>query len=430
MRATSGRLGTAWLVTLAGLLAFLAACRSPAPASRVAPPEPSGAALFRAKCAGCHEPERALAATRSEAAWLTTINRMREEHQADISLPEVQALVRYHVERQQEEAKLFARRCEGCHPGRKVTDKALSPEQIRELVRRMQEKAGNTITDPEVEILIAYHIREHRTTLQRDLALALGRDPEKPGGPIALFLDKCSSCHEPERALGVFQDQDAWHSTLVVMQRYSKGAISDADVEELVAFHVDQQRREVQVFETTCSACHPAERATAHSLSDEEWLELIRRMQSKAPDLISDEKIRILMAYHRRREATLSRLFLGRCAECHLFPAGDSQGHRIEAMERLIGTAVETLGSSVMESDLDQLRGFHQEREKRLMARFSQDGKNCHTGLAPGRQEGRSRHDWAVFLSALEGEPLTPDREAAIGTRIDFHVLERRGEAR
>jgi len=61
------------------------------------------------------------------------------------------------------------------------------------------------------------------------------------------------------------------------------------------------QKEEQEIFEKDCALCHPAERSLGKEHTPSEWREVIRRMQKKAPDLISDEEINILVNYHIRK---------------------------------------------------------------------------------------------------------------------------------
>ena len=192
--------------------------------------------LFKSKCSKCHDPELALRKYRSEDVWLQTITRMREEHQADISGQEAELLVEYHVERQKQEAVIFNEKCQKCHPGKVFLERDFTPDQARAIIKRMQQKAGNTIEDEDVEIIVRYHIQSHQAALEENLrgafgqALGIQHEIKKDEGlkkGVLLFLEKCSSCHEPKRAFSVFKDPEVWAQTIKRMQYYSKGQITD-----------------------------------------------------------------------------------------------------------------------------------------------------------------------------------------------------------
>ena len=278
---------------------------------QVEPAPPSGAELFKSKCSKCHDPELALKKSRTAEVWNDTIIRMKEEHNADISREEINLLVQYHVARQRQEAAIFKEKCQKCHPGKVFLKQNLTPDQVREIIKRMQQKAGNSIEAKDIEIIINYHARAQQAALDKTLNDILGggrSDQQRMKKEAELFIQKCSSCHNPARALSVIKDPEVWAQTIKRMQQYSKGAITDLEAKELVDFHVARQQKEIDTFQQTCTKCHNDNRIRSRSMSEEQWLETIKRMQKKAPELISDEKVNLLAAYFHRRELTMAKV--------------------------------------------------------------------------------------------------------------------------
>jgi|GEM_PF-2372828 len=408
---------------------------------KAAPAPLSGAELFKAKCSKCHDLERALGKYRSEEVWRSTITRMKEEHQADITQAEIAQLVRYHVDRQANEAVLFKEKCEKCHPGKIFLEKQLSGEQARAIIKRMQQKAGNNISDQDVEIIVRYHIRAQKEELDTSLravssqifaSLDMKRDLE-------LFRKKCTACHEAERALSVLKDPEAWRRTIRRMQSYSKGEITDRDVRELVNFHVTVQQREVETFRQTCTKCHSDARINSRSMSEAQWLATIKRMQRKAPELITDAKVDILAAYFHRRELTLARIFYGKCRLCH--PRNNS-GETLtlidtnKQLDGLIAMANDQFGRSLQITDVKSLLGTHFERQKREMQFYESGCTTCHPEGLPSKKpkgvdretrEERSRAEWISFIAALQGTELTKELQETIDSQIDYHMARQPG---
>lgn len=397
------------------------------------PPSSSGAEFFKSKCGKCHDLALALEKYRSEEVWYNTITRMKEEHKADITQQEIDLLVKYHVKRQQQEASIFNEKCQQCHPGKVFLEKKLSAEQAREIIKRMQQKAGNTIEDKDIEIIIRYHAQAQQAAVEKNLQgiydqLTEGQPGKKRG--MRLFLEKCSSCHTPTRALTVFKDPEVWAETIKRMQSYSKGAFTDREVTELVDFHVSRQQIELNTFQETCTKCHSDERINSRSMSDEQWLETIKRMQKKAPELISDEKVNLLAAYFHRRELALARIFYGKCGLCHLDSSRGTPppGTAIQ-MNGLIVLANEEFGRTLQLRDVNNLLSIHVQRQRRNMQFYESNCTTCHPGGAPKKKESgkeakeeRSRAEWISLIAALQGVELTKEIQNTINSQIDFHL--------
>jgi len=399
---------------------------------------PSEAEFFKSKCSKCHDPELAMKEYRTAEVWRDTIARMKEEHNAEITPEEIKRLTKYHVERQKQEAAIFKEKCQKCHPGRVFLEKSLTPDQARATIKRMQQKAGNTIEDKDIEIIVRYHVQSHKAALEESIKGAFSQVAEiKPGmknkgdpnAGVSLFLAKCSSCHEPSRALSVIKDPDVWAQTIKRMQYYSKGEITDQEANRLVDFHVTEQQREINAFKETCTKCHSDERINSRSMSEEQWLATIKRMQQKAPDLISDEKITLLAAYFHRRELAMARIFYGKCQLCHIGGSGvtASRGSTMQ-LNGLIVLANEEFGESLRLIDVNNLLSFHVQRQKRNMRLYENDCAACHIGGIPEKKKPdeeapkeRSREEWISFIATLQGIGINRDIQNTINSQIDYH---------
>ncbi|MBW2466842.1 MAG: hypothetical protein JRF02_06025 [Deltaproteobacteria bacterium] len=94
---------------------------------------------------------------------------MKEEHKADITGKEIGILVNYHINRQKQEAAIFEEKCQKCHPGKVFLEQNLTSEQARAIIKRMQQKAGNTIEDSDIEIIVRYHVQSHQAALEDNI---------------------------------------------------------------------------------------------------------------------------------------------------------------------------------------------------------------------------------------------------------------------
>ena len=70
------------------------------------------------------------------------------------------------------------------------------------------------------------------------LALLFGVYPAVGATPEALFAEKCSICHHPDRALRKTKDRLGWQKTVERMQRYSSGMISDTEAATVIEYLV------------------------------------------------------------------------------------------------------------------------------------------------------------------------------------------------
>lgn len=238
--------------------------------------------LFMTKCSTCHTLERALITTKDEAAWRKTILEMRRKEGSKITEDEAERLAEYHVERQKKEQEIFEKDCSQCHELDRSIGKLKTHSGWCETIRRMQNKAPGAICDEETDVLVYYHVRKGKMLSD-------------------LFLKKCSKCHSPERALRAHGDWIIWEKTILEMKNKHGSGITANDAKKLIKYHVKMQKEEQEIFEKDCALCHPAERSLGEKHTPSEWREVIRRMQKKAPDLISDEEIDILVNYHVRR---------------------------------------------------------------------------------------------------------------------------------
>ena len=244
---------------------------------------------------------------------------------------------------------------------------------------------------------------------------------------MTLFAAKCSSCHDPNRAFNVIKDPEVWAQTIKRMQYYSKGAITNQEAKELVDFHIDKQQKEINAFQETCTKCHDDERINSRSMSEEQWLATIKRMQQKAPELINDEKVNLLTAYFHRRELAMARIFYGKCRSCHLESSDSNSTFQLNA---LIVLANEEFGRSMKIGGVLNLMSSHVERQKREMQIYENRCNTCHPNGLPEKkkpggeksQKERTRAEWISFIALLQGIELSKEIQNTINSQIDFHI--------
>jgi len=350
---------------------------------------------------------------RSVELWRSTIMRMKEEHGADLSRAEVDLLVDFHVQRQQREAVIFADKCQQCHSGERYLEKELTPDQARDIIRRMQQKAGNRIEDHEVEIIVRYHALAQQSALEKSLqGVSRTIDREQPlmMRGRALFSTDCLTCHQISRTLSYGNDAKIWERTVETLQQFSNDTITTRQIDQLADVHIEQQKKAIGAFKNTCTRCHDERRINQRNMSEEQWQETIRRMQQKAPDLFSEDKVSLIAAYFHRRELALARTFSGSCLDCHANePANSSSG----------------LVSKVTDQDLIAV---HADRQRRNMQIFNSKCFTCHPGGSSEKQvvsaenaSRRTQKEWIAFIADLQGEVVNAAVEEEIDHQIEFH---------
>jgi len=113
----------------------------------------------------------------------------------------------------------------------------------------------------------------------------------------SLVEQKCSKCHTLERAYSTITTKDGWKAIVEEMRNYDKQWIADSDVPKMVDYlfkirgTVEKTEIAKSLFERKCSKCHPLEVALSKSMTKEQWLEVVKRMQGKDRDWLTDEDI-------------------------------------------------------------------------------------------------------------------------------------------
>lgn len=405
---------TGLFVLLILLISFGCQQLSEPQATPVAPP---GAELFKTKCGSCHDLGPVLDTYRTEDLWRSTISRMRDLHGVNISRIEVDMLVDYHVQRQQQAAAIFAEKCQQCHSGERFLAKDLTPESATEIIKLMQQQAGNKIEEKDIEIIVRYHAQAQQADLDESLRGVFRT--VRQGQPLlmkgrAMFKKDCTRCHQISRVLGFQNDSKLWGRSVRLLRQMSNDSITTREIDRLVDLHVRQKRKEVASFKNTCNRCHDDRRINQRSMSREQWRATVERMLQKIPELYSDERVSLIAAFFHRRELALAQTFSGNCLECH----GDDS------------TDPTSLGfdQRAPVSDKD-LVAMHAERQTRVMQIYQSRCFRCHPDRVQGTQmvdpkslNVRTRSEWIAFIAGLQDIMLNEVERKKIGSQIDYHI--------
>ncbi|MEW6418241.1 MAG: hypothetical protein AB1480_08980 [Nitrospirota bacterium] len=394
--------------------------------ARRIPGEPSEEpdVIFKAKCSKCHSIDRALTATKDEAAWRQTIILMSQKRGSEIKPDEIERLVRLHTERQKKEQELFYRDCGQCHDPRRSLAKAMTPAKWREIIKRMLAKRPALASEEDIELLINYHLRQQRLKLARMLRAA-GLKEEEPR-TAEVFVEECSICHDLQRALTAVKDEAAWRQTITAMSKKQGSPVKQDQVEELVRFHVKRQKMEQEIFEQKCTTCHPAERALEKIKTVDEWRDTIKRMAAKAPGQITDDQIYLLINFHRRNEKKNEQFFRGICTECHDLETALSISGDVRLVDKTIVSMIERAGKKMSYDEVKKLINFHNERQKKEQLLFEKDCTKCHAAER-SLEKKKTREEWRDIIRRMQEKAPELIDDDEIDFLISYHIRKSRG---
>ena len=105
------------------------------------------------------------------------------------------------------------------------------------------------------------------------------------------FEENCLECHSLEWPLKKIANREEWDLTLTKMA--NTGAVLSK-----------KQRRQVleylvakSTFQQNCSLCHGLERPLVKNKEFQTWVETVRRMSAKKPDLLTEEEIQAVSGF-------------------------------------------------------------------------------------------------------------------------------------
>ena len=206
--------------------------------SSIAQKAASGAESFETRCGQCHTQGDPTSAAAAE--WFAELN--AKGSLADLTPEEQSDAVSFlqHHDRQvtemvamAEERRLFEKKCNLCHSADRVFLEPLTDESRRHIVLRMQGRAPDWISRDEADAILAYLDQGAPGATQPDEAVVEAQ-------PAAVFRERCSGCHTLER----------------------------------VYLHLEQSGREGAA-----------------------WVHIVNRMQSKAPDWITEDEAMKILGY-------------------------------------------------------------------------------------------------------------------------------------
>ena len=107
----------------------------------------------------------------------------------------------------------------------------------------------------------------------------------------AALEENCMECHSLEWPLKKITDRAGWEDILQKMA--NKGAtLSKKKRAQLLEYLVAKS-----VFQQNCNLCHELERPLEKNKEFQAWVETVKRMSAKKPDLLTEEEIQAVSGF-------------------------------------------------------------------------------------------------------------------------------------
>jgi len=105
------------------------------------------------------------------------------------------------------------------------------------------------------------------------------------------FEENCMECHSLEWPLKKIATREEWEVTLTIMA--NKGAVLSKKKRLQVLEYLVAKSK----FQQNCSLCHELERPLEKNKEFQVWVETVRRMSAKKPDLLTEEEIQAVSGF-------------------------------------------------------------------------------------------------------------------------------------
>jgi len=381
--------------------------------------------MIMEQCSQCHTSKRILALERDEETWRKMVIGMSQKVGSAIDKKEIDIIIGYHLKRQKKAQELLKQNCSNCHKRKDLhspSEEEKSPKEWRKTIRRMMGKAGKTLGDENIDILMEYHTRAHNEKTLENLRT---ESKSLAFGYVDLFGEKCSECHSLEKAIDSFRDEGAWQMTIEAMAEKSGGNITDSEISKLVDIHLERQKKERDLFLKDCTRCHGSDVALELGKTHDEWRETASKMMKSDGKKIDEEELDILTHFHTRYEKTIARLSMEKCSQCHdrqriLMKTGteDSWNKTISAMSTKEGGAIS-------HEDMKRLTNYHMARQKIEQEVFKKDCSECHQSGETLKKK-MSREEWREIVRQMMSKTEKMINNEEIDTLIDYHIRKSR----
>jgi mono/diheme cytochrome c family protein len=107
----------------------------------------------------------------------------------------------------------------------------------------------------------------------------------------AAFEENCMECHSLEWPLKKITDRAGWEEILTKMAN-TGAVLSKKNRRQVLEYLVAKS-----AFQQNCSLCHELERPLEKNKEFQAWVETVRRMSAKKPDLLTEEEIQAVSGF-------------------------------------------------------------------------------------------------------------------------------------
>ena len=111
-----------------------------------------------------------------------------------------------------------------------------------------------------------------------------------------IFLEKCSRCHEPERAYTVIVERKEWTVTVARMAVKDRAWMAAADVKRIIAYQADYPAVQQAVFDKKCGSCHKWDEIRGFEMGDSQLRLYINFMSQRHGGEITMEECELLLS--------------------------------------------------------------------------------------------------------------------------------------
>lgn len=110
-----------------------------------------------------------------------------------------------------------------------------------------------------------------------------------------IFLEKCSHCHEPERAYALIDGRKEWTVTVARMAVKDRAWMPAADVKRIIAYQSDYPATQQAMFEEKCGRCHKWDEVRGFEMGDSQLRLYINFMSQRHGGEITMEECELLL---------------------------------------------------------------------------------------------------------------------------------------
>ena len=231
--------------------------------------------LFDGKCTKCHDAPDASKLHKNYNKPIDAVRKMQQKKGAEISDPESVDIAKFLDGPQ---LSLMQKECTKCHNLDRIVRACSAGTLNKDTIKRMQQK-GARINDEQVDML--FEMLNKKAKFEKHITL------------LDLFGEKCTKCHDASRAKKIHETGQKPLDVVKKMQEKDGSGISDQEEIDIAKF-LEAPYWLQPLFEDECTKCHTLDRIidtcnkgpTSINVSKE----TIKKMQKKGAK-ITDEQV-------------------------------------------------------------------------------------------------------------------------------------------